>query len=172
MGKFHLWLKAILTYLALSGVFGFSCFLMQEGAQLLSFANFSASDTHQYQLMKQNTEYMTEIKKSIRFLNKYFLWLVPPQQKSYEHYATSLELYIKTLEMEIMASAPELFIDEIVTLDFKYQSYSPGKNNLFVLKNKKVKVIINNPPTHPVVRVTGIVQPDPTVTGGVVIVAE
>ncbi len=170
IAKFHLWLKAILTYIALSGIFGFSCFLMQEGSQMLSFANFSASDTHQYQLMKQNIEYMEEINKSIRFLNKYFLWLIPPQQKSYEHYANSLELYIQTLEMEVMANAPILYTGQEITIDFMYKSYTPGKNNLFVLKNQKVKVIVDQIPTNYVINVTGTVLPDPDVSGGVIII--
>ncbi len=168
--RFSIFLKAILTYLAISGVFGFSCFLMQEGAQMLSFANFSASDTKQYQLMKVNLEYMSEIEDSINFLNKYFLWLIPPQQKSYEHYANSLGLYIKTLEMEVLANAPELYLDQEINMQFQYASYKPGKNNLFVLKNKKIKIITNKIPDGPVLHVQGIAQPDPEVASGIIIV--
>jgi len=170
LGRLTDFLKIIALYLAFAGVFGFTIFIMEEGIQLLSFANFSASDTRSYYLMKENLELMRSINGTLKTVNKYFLWLVPPQQVGYDKYAQATDQYIKTLEAEIMANEPGLYINQYVSIRFKYDSYTAAKNGLYVATNKRVKVILKQPPASGIIQVSGIVQPDPDRKDGILIV--
>jgi len=172
MGKFKEFLKFGALYLAFAGVFGFTIFIMEEGIQLLSFANFSASDTRSYGLMKENLELMRNINGSLKAINKYFLWLIPPQQIGYTRYAQATDQYIKTLEAEIMANQPGLYANQYVSINFKHNSYSKAKNGLYIAKNKKVKVIMTQPPESEFIHITGMARPDPETLDGIVITAE
>ncbi len=165
LSKFKEFLKFGALYLAFAGVFGFTIFIMEEGIQLLSFANFSASDTRSYGLMK-------DINGSLKAINKYFLWLIPPQQIGYNRYAQATDQYIKTLEAEIMANQPGLYANQYVSINFKHNSYSKAKNGLYIAKNKKVKVIMTQPPESKFIHITGMARPDPETLDGIVITAE
>jgi len=167
-----IFLKCFFFYLAFVGIFGYSVFIMQEGAQLLSFSNFSASDTRQYALLRQNIDYMSEINKSIRFFTKYFLWMIPPQHKSYFHYANSIELYVETLRAEILANDPSVYLNEHISLTFKYNSFKKAKNGLWIASNGKVKVILISEPESKSIEISGILRADPDKAGGVILVAE
>ena len=165
-------LKVFFFYMAFAGIFSFNAFLMQESAQLLSFANFSASDTQQYGLMKENIEYMGEINKTIRFFTKYFLWMLPPNKTAYMHYGNGLELYIATLKAEILAKDPSLFIGEHITMVFRYTNFKKAKNGLWIASNGKVKVILISEPESKSIEISGILRADPDKAGGVILVAE
>ena len=172
LGRLKEFLKFGALYLAFAGVFGFTIFIMEEGIQLLSFANFSASDTRSYGLMKENLDLMKDINSSLKSINKYFLWLIPPQQIGYNRYAQATDQYIKTLEAEIMANQPGLYANQRVSIIFKHNSYSKAKNGLYVAKNKKVKVIMAQPPESKFIHITGMARPDPEMMDGIVITAE
>lgn len=167
--RFDKALKFIALYLAVAGVFGFSCFMMEESIQLLSFANFSASDTRQYQLLKENLDAMERINSSLKWMNKYCLWIVPPQWLGYRHYASSTDLYIQTLRAEVLANEPACFLGEQVSVHFRHNGYEKKHNDLWVAKRRGVKLILSSPPGAPVISVVGLVKPDPDAPGGVII---
>lgn len=167
--RFEKALKFIALYLAVAGLFGFSCFIMEEGVQLLSFAQFSASDNKQYALMKRNLDYMEQINKSLKFMNTWFLWMLPPQQAGYRHYAAATDRYIETLRAEVLANDPSVYVGEQVTLRFQFDSYEKKHNNLWVAKNRRVKILLDAPPGGKVIEIEGILKPDPDIAGGVIL---
>jgi len=169
--KFILFLKWVALYLALVGVVSFSCFIMEESIQLLSFAQFSASDTRQYSLMKDNLDMMAEITDSLDFTNKFFLWLLPPQRMGYDYYVKATRQYIKTLEGEILANNPSVYIGRHVDIKFRHKSFKPAKNGLYIAQNNKVKAILTSQPNTQEITISGVIQPDPDKLGGVIIIA-
>lgn len=162
-------LKFIALYIAVAGLISFSCFIMEESIQLLSFANFSASDTRSYGLMYDNLQDMKKINNSLHFLNKYFLWMLPPQRMGYGHYVTSTDLYIATLKQEILANRPSLFIGQEISFKFYYEKFHKTKNNLFEIKAGKIKIIQKTMPDNNHIQVTGVPVADPVVSGGIIV---
>ncbi len=167
--KVHIFLKCFYFYLAFAGIFSFTAFIAEESIQLLSFAQFSASDTRQYALMKENLEYMERINNSLKFLNTWCLWVIPPQQLGYRHYAAATDRYIETLKAEILANDPSVYIGEDVTIRFAYKGYERKNNGLWVARSKGVKVVLKDPPQSAIIEITGRLRADPEVPGGVVI---
>lgn len=162
-------LNTILAYLTLVGVISFSLFIGQEACQMTSFGNFSASDTRRYDLMKQNLSTMSNILSGMVWINKPLVILNPFQYWAYESYIKATRNYIETLEAEIFANEPGLFSGEQVSSLFTYQSYQPAKNGLYVAINKRVKVILSEPPESRSIQVAGTARPDPDKDSGIII---
>jgi len=163
-------LQCFYLYLAFAGIFGFSLFIAEEIMQINMWANFAASDANRTDLILKNCATIEKTNNISKSINKYFMWLLPPQQWAYEALGEGVDVYLETQRAYVLARSPELFIGQDIKIDFMYKSYTPGKNNLFVLKNQKVKVIVNKIPSGTVVNITGTVLADPAVTGGVIII--
>jgi len=116
-------LQAMLAYLTIIGVISFSLFIGQEACQMTSFGNFSASDTRRSDLMKQNLSTMSSILNGMVWINKPLIVLNPFQFWAYESYIKATRNYITTLEAEIFANEPILFIGEQVSTTFTYLKY-------------------------------------------------
>lgn len=170
--RFAAVLKFIALYIAVAGIVGFSIFIHEEAIQLLSFANFSASDTRQYHLLKDNLDHMKEINESLRWLNNHFMWMVPPQLLGYRHYANATDAYIRTLTAEVLRHDPAALVGERVDMPFVPESLSPGHNGLWIARARGVRIILKSEPTTKTVFVSGVLRPDPEFKGGVVIEAE
>jgi len=168
--KLKIFLQCFYFYLAFIGIFGFSLFIAEEQMQINMWSIFAASDVNRTDLILKNCKVIESTNEVSKIINKYFMWLNPWQRWSYAALNDGVDVYLETQRAYVLATSPELFIGKEIKLDFKYKSYTPGKNNLFTLKNKKVKIITNKMPNNSVIHVTGIVQPDPTVAGGVIII--
>jgi len=163
-------LNGVLAYLTIIGVISFSLFLFEESAQMLSFANFSASDTKRYDLMKTNLNIMSDIMDTAESMNRLLYILNPFQHKAYKAYVLATRAYISTLEGEILANAPELYINEKISMAFKPDSYSAAQNNLFIAENRSIKVILRQAPASKTIQVTGMAQADPDKKDGIIII--
>ena len=163
-------LNGVLAYLTIIGVISFSLFLFEESAQMLSFANFSASDTKRYDLMKTNLNIMSDIMDTAESMNRLLYILNPFQHKAYKAYVLATRAYISTLEGEILANAPELYINEKISMAFKPDSYSAAQNNLFIAENRSIKVILRQAPASKTIQVTGTAQVDPDKKDGIIII--
>ena len=163
-------LNGVLAYLTIIGVVSFSLFLFEESAQMLSFANFSASDTKRYDLMKTNLNIMSDIMDTAESMNRLLYVLNPFQYKAYKAYVIATRAYISTLEGEILANAPELYINEKISMAFKPDSYSAAQNNLFIAENRSIKVILRQAPASKTIQVTGTAQADPDKKDGIIII--
>lgn len=167
--RFSTFLKWAAVYLAVAGTFSFSCFLMEESIQLLSFAQFSASDTKQYHLMKRNLDLMEEVNSNLKFINKWFVWMVPPQRLGYGFYTQATDHYIDTLKAEVMANDPSVYAGEQVSLYFTARKVVTAQNGRWVASSPRVKVIFDKAPGKGAMRVEGKLRLDPDVAGGVII---
>jgi len=163
-------LQCFYFYLAFIGIFGFSLFIIEETQQINMWAIFAASDANRTDLILKNCQVIDEMNKGSKWINKWFMWINPFQQYSYAALNKGVDVYLETQRSYVLAKSPELYIGQIIELDFKYQSYIPGKNNLNTFKNKKVKVIASKSQRIGVIHIKGLVLPDPNVTGGVIII--
>jgi hypothetical protein len=168
--KTKILLQCFYFYLAFIGIFGFALFIAEETQQINMWAIFAASDSNRTDLILKNCQVIDEINQGSKFINKWFMWINPFQKWSYSALNDGVDVYLETQRAYVLSKSPELYIGKNIELDFRYKSYKPGKNNLFILKNKKVKIITSKLPEGPVTHINGIVQPDPEVTGGVIII--
>ena len=165
-------LKCFLFYMAFAGIFSFSCFLIEEMQQVTIWSGFPSQDTGRYDLLKENCELLEKSNKTAKFINKYFVWMLPPQQIAYKYYFESIDQYIKNIEGLILAKDPSLFIGTYKTMLFRYNSFKKAKNGLWVASNGKVKVILEEEPATKSIQISGILRADPEKAGGVIISAK
>jgi len=152
-------LKFFYFYLAFVGIFGFSCFIMEEGIQLISFANFSASDNRNYATITSNLDLVERINQTKRTVATWTLWLIPPQRYAYLAYADSVDRYIHTLRQEILANSPECLLNRHVSIEgFRYLSAKKLKNSAWELRNRDISVIVAEKPQGRTVSVSGILR--------------
>lgn len=116
----------------------------------------------------------------IKYINKYYAQSEALKRLSngsnsntgYNKYYLATGQYIKTLEAEIMANSPSLFIGEHLEFGFKYDSYFKAKNGLYVARNKYIKIILEQEPTNKIIYISGIAQADPDKLGGIIIISQ
>lgn len=165
-------LKIFFFYMAFAGIFSFSCFLIEEMQQVTIWSGFPSQDTGRYDLLKENCELLARSNKTAKFINKWFVWMLPPQQIAYRYYFESIDQYIKNIEGLILAKDPSLFIGEYKAITFKYNSFKKGKNGLWIAYNGKVKVILDDEPVTKSLKLSGRLRADPDKAGAVILVAE
>ena len=165
-------LKCFFFYLAFVGIFGFSLFLAEEQSQILVWSGFPSQDTGRYDLLRENCEMIKATNDTAKVINKWVMWLMPPQKWAYGEYHKSMDQYIKNINALILANDPEVYLNEHVSIQFKYNTFKPAKNGLWIAQSNKVKVILKAPPATRVIAVAGIIKSDPEKKGGVIIEAE
>jgi len=105
-------LKAFYLYLGIVGLFSFSLFIMEEAIQMLSFANFSTTDTHQWGQTKANVEQIERVIGHMEAINSVFVALQPIQWWAYRDYINASKNYAESLHLEVLANEPSLYIGE------------------------------------------------------------
>ena len=153
-------LRFALAYLTFAGIFSFAVFIAQEGCQLNTFANFPAMDAGRYDLVRMNLENMQKCNRFIKFVTKYCLWLVPPQQRSYEIYSMGVDTYIETHRQIILAKKPGVYEDERVSFEFSFNEIR-SEQDKFVLKNGPISVFVEERPRKDRIHVTGVIEKMP-----------
>ena len=150
-------IKYFYLYLSLIGLLSFSLFIMEEACQSLQFANFSCSDTRRYDLMKLNIERIETINNHIKILNRYLMWLQPIQWWGYYDYSKNLDLYVKSLQAEILANDPGLYVDQQVSIWFYYKSISKYQDLIKLSAGKMFYLTDTQPDKNPI-HITGIIK--------------
>ena len=168
--KVKVFLQCFYFYLAFIGIFGFSLFIAEEQMQINMWSIFAASDANRTDLILKNCQAIESTNEISKKINKWFMWANPWQRWSYAALNDGIDVYLETQRAYVLAKSPELFVGQKVTIDFKYNSYKPGKNNLFILKNGKIKIITRKIPDGLVVKISGTVQLDPEILNGIIIV--
>lgn len=167
--KINIILKIFFFYLAFVGIFGFSLFILEEQSQILVWACFPSQDTHRYDLLKQNCEMIKATNQTGQFINKWFMWMMPPQQLAYRAYHESMDQYVVNIMALILANEPGLFIGQQIKFKFYYKSWQRKQNNLYEIVHNKIKVLQNFEPGQKFIQVTGVPVPDPEQRGGIII---
>ena len=155
IGIFDKGLKVFYLYLSIVGLFSFSLFLAEEACQAGMFANFSCSDTHRYDLMKKNIEQISKISKHMVLINKVLLFLQPIQWLAYSDFIEATDLYVESIQAEIFASDPGLYLNETVTFNFYWKSAKKTKTG-YVLKAGRLSLVSKDKTINPI-RVTGTI---------------
>ena len=168
----ELFLKCFYFYLAFVGIFGFSLFIAEESIQCIQWGSFAAQDARRYDLVRDNCEMIKHINSKLKWVNNTFMWINPFQYWSYGAFGDATDTYVASLESLVLANDPEVYLNEYVTITFKYNSFKKAKNGLWIASNGKVKVVLSQEPTTKSLKLSGVLRPDPDRAGGVILVAE
>ncbi len=152
---FNNFLKIFYFYLAAVSLITFSLFICEEAIQGLMFANFSCSDTYRYDLIKKNIEKMKEINHHLKKMNIILQFLQPFQWWAYKDFGEATDRYIESLQAEVLANDPGLYINRIVTIQFYWRKCTE-ENGKFLLRNGKMSVWVKEKPIEKTIIVTGV----------------
>ena len=151
-------LKAFYLYLSIIGLVSFSLFIMEEAIQSIQFANFSCGDTRRYDLMRSNIEQIAEINSHMRTLNKILRLIQPIQWWAYRDYSDNIDLYVQSMQAEILANQPEVYVDTYVDIWFYWKTIESQPNGSFLLKHRDIIVPIDKIPQEKPTRVSGFLM--------------
>ena len=152
-------LKLLYAYLAIIGLFGFSCFIFEEATQQIVFSCFSAKDANRYDLLKKNCELLEDINSHLDTVNTMFMWMQPLQMWAYGDFVKSTDQYIMVTRAMCLARDPDLFINEQINTWFKYKTAQLLPSGKWLLKSGKIVVLTNKKPEKNPVLVSGILVP-------------
>jgi hypothetical protein len=165
-------LKLFYIYLAFVGIFAFALFIAQEATQVVIWSNFNGLSEKRYNLVKENLEYLEDINKTGRFINKYFMWINPVQRWGYNAFHRGTEHYVKTIAASVLANEPSLYMGQYMTFEFRHSQYSQIEGGQYLATFGKVSVILSDMPanTNKYYTVSGLVRPDPKKPGHIVVI--
>ena len=132
--------KVLGFYLGLCGLWGFSCFILEESIQCAQFSGWQSIPCEEWSLAKRSADTMETARTTLVFINHCGGQINPLAYASYVAYASASREYIDALRARIFANAPELFKGEIVSFSFNPVEMEPG-NGFFILKNGKISVL-------------------------------
>lgn len=170
--RVELFLKCFYFYLAFVGIFGFSLFIAEESIQCIQWGTFAAQDAKRYDLVRDNCDMIKKINTRLKWVNSYFMWINPFQYWSYGAFGDATDTYVASLESLVLAHEPEVYLNEYMTITFKYNSFKKAKNGLWIASNGKVSVILDAEPTSKSIKISGKLRPDPERAGAVIIVGQ
>jgi len=132
------------------GIFTFSAFIMEESLQQITFANFTALDAENWNMLKSNIELMKKINKHLEILNKFILWIQPVAMFAYSDYVVATNNYIQTMQDTVIANAPQLYHNEKIKIKFFYKQIQKNKET-YQLRNGRLIMTVDNEPATPVI---------------------
>lgn len=150
-------LKVFYFYIALIGMFGFACFIMEESIQMLTFSMFTIKDSQRWDIGLSNIEKMEEINNHLEIVNGLFMWLQPIQMYAYNDFIEATRGYIESQRGLILAQAPELFIGQELSLNFYYREMRRSYD-YYELSAGKIRVFIEGEPKGNPVHVEGVLR--------------
>lgn len=150
-------MKTLFAYLAIVGIGSFALFIAQEQSQILTWSNFPAMDERRYDLVKMNLDSLEATTDFIRTVNFWWMWLCPPQKRSYEIYADGLRGYIETHKQIILAHEPKLYSGEQIAIKLNYKSIERKKGRI-VLRARKLAVFVDSVPDTRPIEISGILR--------------
>lgn len=142
--------KWIGIYLGLCGLWGFSCFILEEAQQTAMFSVWQAVPCEEWRLVKNSMSTMEAARKTMLFVNNAGGQINPFAYLSYQAYGDASKNYIDSLRARILANAPELFDGEVVTMPFKPYEIEPA-DGYFIAKNGKISVLSVDEKIAPVI---------------------
>ena len=148
-----------LIYFTVIGTIGFSLFMIQEGQQLITFANFSISQSGRYDLLEKNLEKMELTNATLNFITKWFAWPNPFAYTAYSLYGDSTKVYIETMRSNAVAHAPYLYFGKKITVQLQWKTIRRVKGG-YLVKGNKFSCLMKEKPDKKVVNITGILKED------------
>jgi len=153
-------LKIALLYLSVVGLISGTCFIIEESIQTSIFANFSATDTNRYDLVLKNLNQIERVNYRLRVINWALLVIQPIAWFGYDSFSDSTDLYIDTLEAEILAHEPRLLEGREVDIRFRYTSLVSASKELVWCKGAKLKVLLkkSDVPSNRIIEQTSVLK--------------
>ena len=148
-------LMIVMTYISIVGLITFSLFILEEAIQTVMFGTWAAQDAKRWDTVKQGADLMEKFTN----IGRVITWcavIQPLAFISYRAYFESSDYYIDALRSKAMANAPDLFIDEKVTMRFKPLEARKNENGFWIGKSGRMQVQYETKPLMTVHSVTGI----------------
>ena len=148
-------LKYILLYISIAGIVTFSLFIFEESFQTVMFGSWAAQDAQNWALVKEGTELLTRINRSMIIVNYTAGWIQPLAFLSYRSYGKAGDYYIKALVAKTLAHKPELFLGKNITIDFVPNRQMRLASGEIWASSGKIHATLPNQKIKPVYRLSG-----------------
>ncbi|MBF0231850.1 MAG: hypothetical protein HQK65_02270 [Desulfamplus sp.] len=150
-------LSVFYLYLAITGMFSFTAFIMEESLQMLTFSMFVVKDTQRWDIAYKNINIMTKINKNLDLITRYTLWLNPLQQIAYKDFVLATDGYLDAQTALVMANDPGLFTGQSVAISFYFKSITQTQSDV-ILKAGKLSVRVKSIPIENPIYIIGIIE--------------
>jgi len=111
-------LAGLALYISVSGLVTFSMFILEESAQVATFATWPAAEAKDWGSAKLGCDRIRDANRLLRIINYSCGWIQPLAFIAYRSYALSTDVYIRAMRSKIFAHAPELFDGERISTTF------------------------------------------------------
>ena len=104
---------------------------------MVSFSNFSTTDTRQWSQTKRNLEHITVVLDHMKTMNAILMAMQPIQWYAYSDYIKATEKYVESLHLECLANDPGLYVGETRNYHFYFKEVSHTQEG-YRLKNGRI----------------------------------
>lgn len=147
----------LMIFLSLLGAITFTLFILEESSQVVIFGTWPARSTRDFEHLLRGAELLSSINRAIRYVNYSIGWIQPLSFISYWKYSQALSYYTESLNKEILANSPELFIGKKVEITFTPQRIIK-EGAKFRLINGRICVISSTLPKTRTIKITGTLR--------------
>jgi len=154
--KIRLILTILMVYISIAGLVTFSLFIHEEAIQTTMFGTWPAKNAKQWHIVLEGMDLMAKINISAKVLNYSIGWIQPLAFFSYRAYSKATDFYIKGIQSECFAHAPQLFVGRHIEFKFYPQS-SVNINGTQLLVNRNIAIISTVIPNYTPRIISGIV---------------
>ena len=116
--KARKWLQWIMLYLSITGIIGFTLFILEEASQQVVFSSWAAQDARRWDIVLEGCDLNRRILKTAEIITWGLSWVNPLTFISYKNYISAARLYIRAAEAKAFAHDPALFEGRHVTFIF------------------------------------------------------
>ena len=147
----------IAAYLSLVSTISFSCFIIEESLQIITFSNFTVKESNRYDLLADNLNKMTQLNKLLDRINNWFMWINPFGYVSYGCYIDSTNTYIQTLQSLVFAKRPELLLGQYICVNIKVGSVAKSEDE-YLIRSGRIEWYSKDKPESEYVDKCGIIK--------------
>jgi len=144
-----------MIYIAISGLYSFSAFILEESMQTIMFGTWAAQDAGDWALVMTGCQTNRKINKLLKIVNYSVGWIQPFAFIAYKSYGEAMDFYIEALERKVLKREPGLFIGRELTLTVQPVNHRKTDNGYLV--KTKTLLIISPSELHANDKVTGII---------------
>ena len=139
-------ITALLVFITLFGIVGFSLFILQEAGQTTLFSFWQSMPAERWDITMEGLDLLAGINSTGKAINAAAGWINPLSYASYNAFHKATDQYIKALTARVLANEPSLFIGRQVKFTFKPKQTESLQNGNFAHVNRNLKVITGNRP--------------------------
>lgn len=149
---------ALALYLSITGIAGFSCFILEESIQTVMFGTWAAADAKNWPHVALGCRLASVFRTQIVWINNSVGWLNPFGWVGYNSYAKASLYWVQATRLKILANDPGALIGEEVEFRFSPATTTLAANGGYIMTNGPVTVLTPFLPTSFPCTVTGTIQ--------------